>query len=84
MVTDARSLRRRVALLAQVREGSAADSLLKLLPVSVRRVENGHAIHAIPDERIGDAIETLKSRVPSATNANATTQSPNEVGRAAA
>jgi len=59
LVTDARSLRRRVALLAQTIEGSAADLTLAQLPMSARRAASGRAYYVFPAEHVLTAINAL-------------------------
>jgi len=56
VVTDARTLKRQVALLAQVAAGSAADARLAEIPVSSRRRLNTTVVHIIGADHIFAAL----------------------------
>lgn len=64
LVTDARSLRRRVALLAQACEGSAADLVLHQVPNAARRVILGSVLYVVPPEHIMATIRNLAMGAP--------------------
>lgn len=56
VVTDARTLKRQVALLAQVAAGSAADARFAEIPVSARRGLSASVVHVIGADHILAAL----------------------------
>ncbi len=62
LVTDARSLRRGVAMLVQTDLGTTADKALCSLPRSVRRVHHDAAVHVVPTQHILTALAALHAQ----------------------